>query len=456
MQVLLISANRERSPYPVAPLGIAYVAASLIEAGHRVRVLDLCFEDDGPAAAAAAARSFGADLIGLSIRNVDNLTYPASVFYLPAAREVVARLKEVSDAPVVVGGPGFSIFPREVLAYTGADYGIRGEGEGSLVRLVEALEGGGDVDGVPNLLRPGGGAKGTARFDEDFGRLAPARSLLDNGRYLEEGGMGSVQTKRGCPFSCTYCTYPMIEGRRLRLREPAEVAEEIEALAGRHGVDYIFFVDDIFNSPEEHAHLICEEMIRRNIRVRWTCFATPRTMSAALLDVMKRAGCMAVEFGTDGGGDSTLAALDKGFTADDVARAQHLCDRAGLEAAHYLILGGPGETEQTLAGTFSFMERIRPRAVIAMLGVRVYPGTGLAGRALEEGVIGRGEPLLEPVFYFSPHLPARRLVEMVREYALSRPNWIVPGLHIRTGAETVAMLRRLGRRGPLWDLLARG
>jgi len=464
MRILLISANRERSPYPVAPLGLAYIASVLKEDGHEVELLDLCFEEDGAEAALNAAKSLQAELIGISIRNVDNLTYPKSIFYYPRIKAVVERLQSELPVPVVLGGSGFSLFPAETLRYMNAEFGVVGEGEDAMRELVSSLcdKDTGRVSErfserlskIPNLIYNDEGCfKETPRiFSETFFSVRPDRGLISSKRYFDEGGMANLQTKRGCPFTCTYCTYPQLEGEKLRLREPREIVDELEFIINEHGIDYVFFVDDIFNVPQSHAKDICEEIIRRGLLVKWTCFATPKEMSRELATLMKRAGCVGVEFGTDGGVDATMHAMGKGFTQADVERAQGLCDEAGLEAAHYLILGGPGETEQTLQGTYEFMERIKPRAVIVMLGVRIYPGTSLAARAVREGIIKEGESLLEPKFYISKEV-RESLIESVVAYARSRPNWIVPGLELRSSEELSRTLRLMGHKGVLWDML---
>ncbi|MFQ5585669.1 MAG: lipid biosynthesis B12-binding/radical SAM protein [Thermodesulfobacteriota bacterium] len=453
MRILLISANQEMNPYPVEPLGVAYVAASLLEAGHEVRVLDLCFEPNGPEVAAAAAREFEADLVGISIRNIDNLTFPKSVFYLPLIKSVIDELRSTGSYPIVVGGSGFSLFPHEALSYLEADYGIVGEGEEGMTSLAGCLENGAALPTITGLVtRTGSSETPCISKSMDFVSLSPARSLLKYRRYGEYGAMSNVQTKRGCPFRCIYCTYPLLEGSNIRLREPGGVVDEVEKLQKDYGADYFFFVDDIFNVPQSHAVGICEEIIRRGIAVQWACFATPKHVSPELFRAMKKAGCNAVEFGTDGGADETLTALEKGFTLSEVERAQEMCSNAGIEAAHYLIIGGPAETPETIAETFRFMERIRPRAVIAMLGVRIYPGTGLVRRAVNEGIIDEGESLLEPKFYISREV-RRNVLDVVGEYARSRHNWVVPGLDIRSSEKLSRRLAALGKRGVMWDLL---
>lgn len=454
MRILLISTNREKIPYPVEPIGLTYIASSLQGAGHEVRVIDLCFEDDGAAEVVREISGFGPELIGLSIRNVDNLTYPKSVFYLPEIKKFVDEIKKHTDAPMVAGGSGFSLFPEETLEYLSLDYGVIGEGEEAVCAFAESVRSGRGFELVPGLVVRSGPAIRRNRGLElsGFGKTRPARELLDSRRYAKMGGMANIQTKRGCPFDCTYCTYPVLEGRSLRLRDPADVADEVESINRDYGQDYFFFVDDIFNIPQSHALGICEEIIKRRLKIRWACFASPKSASLELFTAMKCAGCSGVEFGTDGGTDETLAALGKGFTVEDVMKVQSLCSRAGLEAAHYLILGGPGETPDTLSRTFGLMERIKPRAVIALTGVRIYPGTALARRAAYEGVIHAGESLLEPRFYISGRVRST-LLSRVKEYALSRPNWVVPGLDIRSSEDLARALAMLGKRGIMWDML---
>src|SRR3972149_594011 len=128
MQILLISANNEKTPYPVSPIGLAYVASALLKDGHDVKILDLCFAEDIGSSVQQIIASFKPDIIGLSIRNIDNLTYPKSVFYLPAIKSVVDAVKPM-NIPVIVGGSGFALCPEAVLRYLGLEFGIVGEGE---------------------------------------------------------------------------------------------------------------------------------------------------------------------------------------------------------------------------------------------------------------------------------------------------------------------------------------
>ncbi len=454
MKILIISANREREPYPVVPLGASYVAGALKKAGHEARILDLCFEAHPEFAIKNAIADFRPDIVGLSIRNIDNLTYGKSINYMAFIRGVVGMIKQTTGVPVVAGGSGFSIFPEETLRYLGVDTGIVGEGEHAFARFADVCQNGGSLEAVPNLCRIVNGRFVSNAIQCGNGFSIPDRSLLDNGKYLEFGGMGNIQTKRGCPFSCTYCTYPAIEGREMRMRGALEVVDEIIEARAKHGIDYFFFVDDIFNFPQEHAAAVCEEMIRRNVSVDWTCFATPFGISKELVELMKRAGCKGIEFGTDGGSEKTLAALGKRFTPGEIAHASDCCRSVDLPHAHYIIMGGPGEDMASIEETFSFFERVKPTAVIALIGVRIYPNTLLRERAVQDGIIQESDSLFCPEFYLTRAIDTAKLVQKVACYAADRFNWIVPALDIRCNPEMLALLRRRGKRGPLWDLLS--
>ncbi|MBI5562855.1 MAG: cobalamin B12-binding domain-containing protein [Deltaproteobacteria bacterium] len=452
MKMLLISANREKSPYPVSPIGLAYVAQALLSDGHDARVLDLCFAEDIAESIDAAVVASRPDVIGLSIRNVDNLTYPKTTSYLPYLLTVARKLREFG-IPVVAGGSGFSLFPEEMLRHLGLEYGITGEGEGAMTEFARRLCAGWDVLSTPNLAYIKDGSFRQNPIGTVGAFASPARGLLDNERYFRDGGMANIQTKRGCPFSCVYCTYPLIDGSRIRCREAASVVDEMQEMLEGRGIDHFFFVDDIFNHPARQAAGICNAIIRRGLSVKWTCFATPLGMTPELLGLMKEAGCMGVEFGTDAASAKMLTAMGKSFTKDDIRRVSAQCAEAWLPAAHYLILGGPGETDETVAEAFAFMDEIDPRAVIAMIGVRVYPRTPMERISVAGGMIKEGANLLQSHFYVSPLIGVERLLSMISAHAALRPNWLVPAMDVRGRDETMTMLRKLGYRGPLWDML---
>jgi radical SAM superfamily enzyme YgiQ (UPF0313 family) len=450
MDILLVSANREKSPYPVFPLGLSYLVGSLLAAGHRLRTIDLCFAEDPEVLLRDELSASPPAAVILSIRNIDNVTYPGSRSYLEGVKTAVNVCR--GKAPVILGGSGFSLMPRELLEFFCGDFGIVGEGEEILPRLLERLAKGESAQGLPGVLTRGVPELLPPVPVEKIG--TPERSLFQVERYNREGGMANLQTKRGCPFSCIYCTYPILEGRRLRLRAIPEIISEIRALVERNGTKYLYFVDDIFNYPMDFAEKLCRAMIAAKLTINWSAFINPSFITPELLAVMVEAGCDAFEFGTDSGSPAMLRNLGKSFTVDEVRAASALCREHGVDFAHYILFGGPGETEKTLLESFALMDEVEPTAVIGMTGIRIYPGTPLHRQALEEKIITPETSLLEPVFYFSPAV-RDRLCELVTSEALKRRNWVVPGLEINMSDAMMAALRHFPVQGPLWKLMKR-
>lgn len=460
MRVLLVSANREHIPDPIFPLGLAYVGAAARQAGHDVAVADLCFGSQPIRALQQQLREFQPDIIGLSIRNIDNAAYPLTVEYLPLHRQLVDVIRKATPARIVLGGSGFSIFPDACMRALDADFGIKGAGEGSFVALLEALANGRDPGDIPNVLskRAGGGRGLHSRFATPLssswagGDLRPARHLFDYARYIRRGGTGNIQTKRGCVFKCSYCTYPLLEGNRFQSRSAADVVDEIEMLQGEYGAHPIFFVDSILNFPRGHVEGICEEILQRKLKVNWSCYATPVKLDRNQAQLMARAGCEGIELGTDAVDDDQLSRLAKSFDAATVWQANQHCLDAGLRVCHTLIFGAPGETEQSVRNTCQALRGMRATAIVAMSGVRVYPGTPLANQLITAGRATDADIGLAPYFYIEPEV-AGFLPAYLRQQAHEAGNWVLPGLEPALLPSSQRVLRALGVSGPLWRLL---
>lgn len=448
MKVLLLSANRERDPYPVFPIGLAYLAGPLAAAGHSLSVLDLCFEPEPEEALVGALTLHRPDVVIVSLRNLDNVTWPGSFSYLPGLRRIVTKCREFGT--VIVGGSGFSLMPREIMAAVGADYGVAGEGEEVLPLLLGCIESGGDPAALPGVLVAGASSFLPPQLISRIG--TPERSLFNVARYHSEGGMANVQTKRGCPFSCTYCTYPHLEGRVMRLRPVEDILAEIRALVDDYGVSYLYFVDDIFNFPPDFASTLCRAMKEARLPVNWSAFINPDFITPQLMEEMLAAGCDAVEFGSDSGSPAMLKNLCKSFTVDDLRTSARLCREMGVDFAHYMLFGGPGETRDTILESFALMDELEPTAVITMTGIRIYPNTPLRQTAISEGIIGASDSLLEPVYYISPAV-REFFAELVTAEAMKRRNWVVPGLEVNCSSAMFDAMRLFKVKGPLWKMI---
>lgn len=425
-KVLLVSPNTLRAPYPVPPVGLCLLAAAL-EPRRQVRVYD-ALADDG-AGLAAAVEGFAPDCVGLGVRNVDDLVMEGGVSFVREVRDRFALpLRRLTGAPLVLGGSGFTIFPRELLAELGADYGVVGEAEASFPALLDALEAGRDPLSVPGVVAPGQpeprGAFRPVWVDEL--PFAEIDRRIDFAPYRERGAY-PVQTKRGCARRCLYCSYPILEGQKYRRRSAERVADEIMEARERLGDVMFEFVDSSFNDPPGHAEAICWEIAQRGQPVRLrTMGVNPALVTRELLDLMRAAGFAQIDSTPDSASPAVLASLRKGFSREDLERSARLVREAGMPTMWFFIFGGPGETEGTIAESFDFIDRfVHPEDMVHITeGLRIYPRTGLCAVAVREGVVAEGDPLLAPRFYVSPALGRERLLEIVRREIAGRPNCV--------------------------------
>ncbi|MBN1443571.1 MAG: cobalamin-dependent protein, partial [Planctomycetes bacterium] len=434
---------------PVPPLGAAFVAAAVRERGHDARILDLCFHREPEAVLAATLRSFAPDVVGISIRNVDNVAFPRVKSYLEGYRAVARICREHAPrAAIFVGGSAFSLFPEEFMEELEADFGVVGEGETAFADMVD------EIDRSGRVTSPFADRRGIVRGSisrTGAGGVSPAFDLLDVARYFREGGSVNIQTKRGCPFRCVYCSYPLLEGSQVRERDPALVVDEIEANHRAHGVDAFHFVDNIFNVPAGQAAAVCDEICRRGLKIRWTAHVTPAGCTREILDRMRRSGCRSADFGTDSFCDEQLARLGKSFDAAQIFRVADWCRELGLRHSHSLIFGGPGETWETVRETVENTARSRPNAVIATIGVRLYRGTPIAEDLIARGLIDRGQIGIAPVFFISESV-RDGIVEYLEAVAGRLANWILPGTGKNMNERFFQRVRSRGIRGPLWEL----
>ena len=400
---------------PVAPIALDYLASALVESGCDTDVLDLCFSADWAAAIDDYPAGDGVSLVALTLRNTDDTYFASQDFFLPRFREVAGHLKRRFAAPLCLGGSGFSVMPEAVLAYCGLDLGIWGEGEVALPMLARRVTAGEDYRDVPGLVyRSGEGfGRNPPRYLGLEGAPAPRRDAVDNRRYFAEGGMAGIETKRGCDRHCIYCADPVGKGRKVRLRSPQAVADEVEALLAM-GIDHLHLCDSEFNLPPSHAEAVCRELIERGLgqRVRWYAYCSPVPFSDELAGLFLKAGCAGINFGADSAADTMLRTLGRDHRARDVAETARICTRQGLVFMYDLLLGGPGETRASLRETVEVMKRLSPARVGAALGLRIFPGTPIAAMVRASGPLAANpnvhgaadEGFLAPTFYLSAAL----------------------------------------------------
>ncbi len=450
--VLLVNLNTYDQPYPVYPLGLAYIDGALRAAGYETYLWD-ARASRGPLEETVA--QFQPDFIALSLRNIDNAQSHNPLSFVRSLADCCATLRKVTRAPIIVGGSAFSIFPTELLELTGADYGVRGEGEAPLVALLAALRENRPPSSIPGVAWKD--ASRAACCNEYAARQAgftaePAHTPDILASYVGAGSIIGVQTQRGCPLKCCYCSYPHIEGRRSRYRTGAQVVEEMARLRDL-GVRYTFIVDSVFNTNERHLVEVCEALCSANLGVEWECFLSPRGLTRDHLALMKRAGMRHVEFGADSFSDPVLKAYGKVFTYEDIRRVSAYADELGILYGHFLIFGGPGETPGTVEQTLARAAEIPRAYYFATIGMRIFPGTPLWEKS---GPAATGETreafLATPRFHIEPPLTVESLYERLAVFRNTAPNWVV-GDPPSAFVATIKKLRSRGLRGPLWEYI---
>lgn len=424
MRVLLVSANTETINMPVLPMGLACVAMAIERAGHEVRILNLMTRSDSRVILDQTITGFASEVIGISVRNIDDQYMPAPKFLLEAVKELVLCVRKLSSAPIVLGGAGYSIFPKSALDYLGADMGIQGEGERAFTLLLDRLQQKENPAGLPGLVLPGSGTQKTAQFTRNldaFPLPVPSGQLSIPGTFNGQTVWLPVQTRRGCPMNCSYCSTATIEGRIIR-RRSIELA--VESVLGfvQAGFRHFFFVDNTFNLPTSYAKELCDRLAARRLDIRWRCILYPWKIDEELIEKMARAGCVEVSFGFESGSRKILHSMRKRFQPEEVRLISETLGKWGISRMGFLLLGGPGETKGTVEESLSFADSLDLESMKVTTGVRIYPYTALAGIALNEGLITSDDNLLHPTFYMAKGL-GFWLNESVSKWVEDRPHW---------------------------------
>jgi radical SAM superfamily enzyme YgiQ (UPF0313 family) len=439
------------------PLGACIVAEAAEKAGHRVRLLDLMFCEDPLPILASELKEYKYDVIGLSVRNIDNNDMKSPAEFFSDLSALIKVIRQNSHASVVLGGSAVSVMPEELLRYSEAQLAVLGDGETVFPELLKVLSDGKDLDHVPGVATY---EHHGFRKKEPF--LPPLRTCLipdfcrwiNIKSYLSNLSTVPIQSKRGCPYQCIYCTYPMGEGREYRLCEPESVVDAIKRSVSS-GLRDFEFVDNVFNSPYQHAMAICECLSTAHLNVSFQSLElNPLFIDDGLLSAMEHAGFTGIGITVESASGRVLYSLKKGFMTEHVHRASQIVRRHKLPCVWIFMLGGPDETDETVQETLNFAEKcISPRDVAFFnIGIRIYPGTQLEDLARKQGILTLSkEEMLKPVFYLSPQLNLRWLTRELQTAMDTHMNFIssdslsfpyLPSIH-RFGY-------RLGIRPPLW------
>lgn len=444
-KLLVVSANQMKVQYPVYPLGVSYLSTYLRKALPHFEIKVFDFIDKNYDEYINVLKDFLPDYIGISIRNIDDVNIYVQESFINHYKAIVENTRKNSKSTIILGGAGFSIFPELLYKTLNPDFGIYGEGEEHFYELITALENKSDYSIIESLVFKSNNEIIFNKRKQSLKKLDLKfePKLLDY--YWLHGGMLNIQTKRGCPYKCIYCTYPVIEGHNVRTLDIDSITDTLYDLSVNKKIDYIFFTDSIFNVDNKFNIELCERIISKGIQIKWGAYFNFCNLDEKLLALFKRAGLRHIEFGTESLSEAMLKNYRKPFSVSDIIEISKISVKLEIDFAHFLILGGYGETEETLNETFENSKKIEKTVFFPFIGMRIYPGTGLYDIALKENRISKDDDLLIPKYYISDKIDLNTLKEKAKQ--TGRP-WVFPDYDF---TPAITKMRLKNKKGPLWE-----
>lgn len=404
---------------PAPPLGLLYLAGMLEKEGLEVNMVDAFDVPFDKIEEIIIKEKPG--IVGVSCFTDSRL----------AALKVVDLVKKVNPKIyTVMGGSHASSFPEQILRhYPNVDFIVRGEAEYTLVDLVKALEGKKALNTIDGLaLRHEGKIvltperKKIQNLDEiPF----PAHHLVDQSKYIPSGAdpngwkasskrYTTMMTSRGCPYLCTYCSTTVYWGQNFRGRSPMNVVDELEEIHNVYGIEVIGFFDDIFTARMDRITEICKEIVKRNIKIQFSCGTRVNFIKPEMLEWMKRAGCQSIFFGVESCSQKILNNIKKFAKVEQVINAFKSCDEFGIHPSMALMVGNPGEDKETIKETIEVMKRVKPYGMnIGILSI--FPDTEIYELAKSQNFISDDHWLTDKA---SPLYTVENSLSTLRNYRL--------------------------------------
>lgn len=427
-KALIISTNQEVSPCPVLPLGALQLVKECNEMGIPTQFLDLCFEVDCLSIVKNELLVWKPEIVVLSIRNIDNETATNPKFYLQDIKALVDICRSYGEIQIVAGGAAAAVNGRGLFEYLKVDFVVSSKDLFYTKELVRNLWKGTSVENISHVI-----SSHQVSYTKE---LLHEPILLDwsyilsmcKNEYLTWNANGpapvGIQTKTGCVFGCIHCQISDVEGRIIKPYPIGYVVDAFHCMEKKN-INRCFITDNVFNYPYENAYDLCCALIKGKTQVKWSCYLAPNHFDKELLDVMKRAGCVNVQFGVDTASEKLLKLWHKGCTCEDIIKAGKLCKQHGVNNSFSLIIGGYGETRETLRESLEVLAEAETPFIWGAVGVRVAHGTKLC-RKLRSRMVGKEENpfMLRPEFYVSPHIKDSYL-QIVDEFRKEHPDILI-------------------------------
>ncbi len=423
---------------PFIPLGLAYLGAVAEKAGHDVTVIDCQAEKLTYDGFRQRISKVPSDVIGVT---ATTLLYKSAMQLIDIAKEVQP------DAVTMLGGSHGTFWDENALnEYPSLDIVVRREGETTFIELLGKLQtetGFDKVLGITFRSKEGKISRNPDRpFLEDLDALPfPAHHLLPLDSLKRMGKvLFPLITSRGCVYWCDFCSTVRMFGRGYRMRSPKNVVDEMELIHKKYGVNQVTFYDDAFTVNRERVLKICEELHQRKLDLMWDCGTRVDMVDRELLETMRDAGCIAVWLGVESGSEAILGAMNKRIKLNQTRLAYRTAHDVGLMTIANVVLGFPGETEQTARKTINFVKELNPDDV-GFYVATPYPGTPMYDQVIKNGWLRVTDfnkyDTATPTFE-TPSLSIKKLAEI--RYKAYQEFYLRPGYVIK-------MMRRGGTYG---------
>ncbi|MFA5029353.1 MAG: radical SAM protein [Patescibacteria group bacterium] len=365
-------------------VSLASLAGALLAGGHGVHILDLSISKNPLVDLEQKLKVYQPDFVGVT-------------FTTGLCSEAAAIAKKVRElcglAKLIAGGAHPSVFPAEPIEKYGFDFSVFGEGELTLSELVS----GRDVSAIDGLAYRGADGQVVINSPRaligDLDDLPPPAYQLYNAKNYHSPKVASrrspvaaIETSRGCPYSCIYCNKHIFQ-TKFRAKSPRRVVDEMEILLNL-GYKEIHVWDDCFSADLNHAKGVCDEIVRRGVKVNWNVYNGIRVdrVDEELLCKLMAAGCYRLSFGIESGDQAVLNLSQKGITLEQIKNAVRLANQVGIETLGFFMVGLPGETKETFEKTVALAKELDldlPKIAIAT----PLPGTKFFDDWREKGLI---------------------------------------------------------------------